>query len=171
MNRAESENLFKVSGIVRSELRSGAERSILRKAGEGRSVERSILQGASSGAERSILHKIPEQSEFRSAPAFFTIFGYPKFFGRKVRQKIFRPKIFFTGKIFFDTNIFFTTQKSKIEPERSEFLGPERTPRSGAGAERTPRPGAGAERTPGSGAGAERTPRSGAGAERTPMHR
>ena len=54
---------------------------------EGRSVERSILQGASRGAERSILHKMPERSEFRSAPAFFTIFEYPKFFGHHRRPK------------------------------------------------------------------------------------
>ena len=60
---------------------------------EGRSVERSILQGASSGAERSILHKMPERSEFRSAPAFLQFLAIQNFSapfgGRKVPTKIF----------------------------------------------------------------------------------
>ena len=71
------------------------ERSGVEYTPEGRSVERSILQGASSGAERSILHKIPERSEFRSAPAFLQFLAIQNFSapfgGRKVPQKIFCP--------------------------------------------------------------------------------
>ena len=119
---------------------------------EGRSVERSILQGASSGAERSILHKMPERSEFRSAPAFFTIFEYPKFFGHHRRPKS-------TPKNFSAPSAAEKYPKNFRPPSAAEKYPPKfffhcRSGRSGAGytPEKKYSPERGAEYTPVGGA-------------------